>query len=64
MNLASKSILLDIVISAIITLAGGGSIYSFLFLWVILFIPAISIFISLDIIKGKPTTADETKSSE
>jgi hypothetical protein len=49
MNIAIKSILLDAGISTLITLVGGASFYSFLFLFVILFLPAISIFVSIDI---------------
>lgn len=50
MNLAIKSMILDVVISVLITIAGGGSFYSFLFLFVILFLPAILFFVSLNII--------------
>jgi len=53
MNLTLKSILLDAVISSLITFFGNGSFYSFLFLFVILFLPAISIFISYDIVAKK-----------
>ena len=49
MNLAIKSMILDAGISALITLTGGASFYSFLFLLVILFLPAILVFVSLDI---------------
>jgi len=52
MNLATKSIALDTGISVIITLAGGASFYSFLFLFVILFLPAILVFVSFDIVRG------------
>jgi len=62
MNLAIKSIILDIGISALLTLLGGGSFYSFLFLLVILFLPAILIFVSLDIASNssKDSSANDT----
>ena len=49
MNLATKPIILDTEIFTLITLVGGGSFYSFLFFFVILFLPAISVFVSFDI---------------
>jgi len=49
MNIAIKSIILDVGISTILTLAGGGNFYSFLFFLVLLFLPAILIFVSFDI---------------
>ncbi|MCK5647325.1 MAG: hypothetical protein KAI22_00455 [Gammaproteobacteria bacterium] len=52
MNLAIKSMILDAGISALITLAGGASFYSFLFLFVILFLPSILVFVSLDIMRN------------
>ncbi len=51
MNITVKTIILDTLISTIMTLAGGGNFYSFLFLFIVLFIPAISIFVSIDIAK-------------
>ena len=51
MNITVKTIILDTLISALITLVGGGDLYSFLFLFIVLFIPAISIFVSIDIAK-------------
>lgn len=50
MNLVIKSTLLDAVMSIVFTLAGGGNFYSFLFFFVLLFLPAVLVFISLDIV--------------
>jgi len=62
MNLAIKSIILDAGVSVLITLAGGASFYSFLFLFVILFLPAILVFVSLDIMGNyhKDSPANDT----
>ncbi len=49
MNLALKSTILAAVISIVVTLAGGGNFYSFLFFFVLLFLPAILVFVSFDI---------------
>ena len=49
MNIAIKSLILDAGISIPLTLLGSGSFYSFLFLFVILYLPAILVFVSLDI---------------
>ncbi len=48
MNLTTKSIILDTAISALITLLGNGSFYSFLFLFVVMFLPVILIFVSFE----------------
>lgn len=49
MNLTIKSMILDIILSIILTLAGGGNFYSFLFFFILLLLPSILIFVSLDI---------------
>jgi len=51
MNITVKTIILDTLISAGITLVGGGDLNSFIFLFIVLFIPVISIFVSIDIAK-------------
>ncbi len=48
MNLTTKSILLDAGISTLITLLGNGSFYSFLFLFIVMFLPVILIFVSFE----------------
>ena len=63
MNLAIKSIALDAGVSALITLAGGASFYSFLFLFVILFLPAILIFVSIDIVSGSLKNSPDNDNS-
>ena len=67
MNIAIKSIILDVGISALLTFIGGGSFYSFLFLLVILILPAILVFVSFDIAgnssKNSPTK-DTSKNKE
>ena len=62
MNLSIKAIILDIGISTLLTLLGGASFYSFLFLLVILFLPAILVFVSLDIAgnSSKDSSANDT----
>ncbi len=52
MSTTIKSIALDTLLSALITLVGGGNFYSFLFLFVVLFIPVIALFVSFDIVKN------------
>ena len=52
MSTTIKSIVLDTLLSALITLVGGGNFYSFLFLFVVLFIPVIALFVSFDIAKS------------
>jgi len=52
MSTTIKSIVLDTLLSALITLVGGGNFYSFLFLFVVLFIPVIALFVSFDIAKN------------
>ncbi|MCU7834859.1 MAG: hypothetical protein KZQ83_06325 [gamma proteobacterium symbiont of Taylorina sp.] len=59
MNLASKAVILDTGLSILFTLIGGGNFYSFLFFFVLLFIPAISIFVSFDTMAKK--SANKTK---
>lgn len=65
MNLAIKSIALDAGVSALVTLAGGASFYSFLFLFIILFLPAILVFVSIDImgssLKNSPDNDNSRK---
>lgn len=63
MNLTIKSILLDAGISTIVTLAGGGSFYSFLFLFVILFLPAILVFVTIDTVMN-PVPINSTKETK
>lgn len=62
MNITVKSVILDTVISALITLAGGGNFYSFLFFFVVLFLPAILVFVAIDIKdKGSPSKITNKK---
>ncbi|MCP3849147.1 MAG: hypothetical protein GY694_02745 [Gammaproteobacteria bacterium] len=49
MNFVVKCVLSDAIISALITVFGGGNFYSFLFFFALLLIPVISIFVSIDI---------------
>ncbi len=57
MNLTIKSLILDTVLSLLLTLIGGGNFYSFLFFMVLLFLPAVLIFVSIEAVtktKSKP----------
>ena len=48
MNLTIKSLLLDAVLSLLLTIIGGGNFYSFLFFMVLLFLPAVLVFVSIE----------------
>ena len=61
MNFTIKSILLAGVLSVILTVIGGGNFYSFLFFLVLLFLPAILIFVSFDDKNIKPKKSMDEK---
>lgn len=64
MNLTIKSILLDAVISIILTLVGGGNFYSFLFFFILLMIPAIAIFVTIDNFTNSSKAVSNDKTEE
>ena len=53
-NTTIKSIILTSVLSIILTFIGSGNIYSFIFFFIVLLLPAILIIISFDMKKVKP----------
>ncbi len=64
MNLTMKSTLLDAGVSILLTLIGGGNFYSFLFFFVLLLIPAIAIFITIDNMRNASKVASNSKTKK
>ena len=63
MNLIIKTVILDSILSIVFTLYGGGNFYSFLFFFIILLIPVIAIFVTIDNVRNsskKLSTKEET----
>ena len=48
MNLSTKTIILDSILSIILTVIGGGNFNSFMFFFVLLLLPVILILVSFD----------------
>jgi len=52
MNIATKVIILDTILSIGFTVMGGGNFYSFLFFFILLLLPSIFSFMTYDTIKN------------
>jgi len=48
MNITIKAIILNTILSTILTIIGGGNFYSFIFFFIVLLLPAVLIFVSFD----------------
>jgi len=64
MNLTIKSLILDAGLSVLFTFIGGGNFYSFVFFFILLFLPSILIFISIETITTTSLKVDNSIESQ